>query len=138
MNWYCFLIGDLNLEMISTNGKKNQLSEKALTVERIPCYICPQPMCKNIIGIESNRAKSSTWLEWERDHFSKWCMIFSFMASVSHDFGLCCCRYELVESESGIQFGPFPIPLHGLPARFWREKDDEEDQWTKQSLITSP
>ncbi|XP_047962893.1 abscisic acid 8'-hydroxylase 4-like [Salvia hispanica] len=47
-------------------------------------------------------------------------------------------RYELVESESGIQFGPFPIPLHGLPARFWREKDDEEDQWTKQSLITSP
>ncbi|XP_042015275.1 abscisic acid 8'-hydroxylase 4-like [Salvia splendens] len=48
-------------------------------------------------------------------------------------------RYELVESESGIQFGPFPIPLHGLPARFWREEDDdEEDHRTKQSLIPSP
>lgn len=38
-------------------------------------------------------------------------------------------RYELVGSESGIQYGPFPVPLHGLPARFWRE-----DQRTKQPL----
>ncbi|KAI3460233.1 hypothetical protein Pfo_016896 [Paulownia fortunei] len=29
-------------------------------------------------------------------------------------------RYELVGSESGIQYGPFPVPLQGLPARFWR------------------
>ncbi|KAL0432493.1 UNVERIFIED_CONTAM: Abscisic acid 8'-hydroxylase [Sesamum latifolium] len=31
-------------------------------------------------------------------------------------------RYELVGSESGIQYGPFPVPLHGLPARFWKEE----------------
>ncbi|XP_057469487.1 abscisic acid 8'-hydroxylase CYP707A1-like [Actinidia eriantha] len=30
-------------------------------------------------------------------------------------------RWEVVESQSGIQYGPFPIPLQGLPARFWRE-----------------
>lgn len=52
---------------------------------------------------------------------SKWCVILLSC--------LCCCRYELVGSESGIQYGPFPVPLHGLPARFWRE-----DQRTKQPL----
>ncbi|KAK4383434.1 Abscisic acid 8'-hydroxylase [Sesamum angolense] len=31
-------------------------------------------------------------------------------------------RYELVGSESGIEYGPFPVPLHGLPARFWKEE----------------
>nr|WET52764.1 cytochrome P450 707A367 [Callicarpa americana] len=31
-------------------------------------------------------------------------------------------RYELVGSESGIQYGPFPVPLHGLPASFWKEE----------------
>nr|AJD25239.1 cytochrome P450 CYP707A99 [Salvia miltiorrhiza] len=46
-------------------------------------------------------------------------------------------RYELVASESGIQFGPFPIPLHGLPARFSRS-EDAQDQWTKQNPISSP
>ncbi|KAK6938680.1 Cytochrome P450 [Dillenia turbinata] len=30
-------------------------------------------------------------------------------------------RWEVVGSQSGIQYGPFPIPLHGLPARFWKE-----------------
>ncbi|KAM7521010.1 hypothetical protein LguiB_019972 [Lonicera macranthoides] len=30
-------------------------------------------------------------------------------------------RWEAVGSESGIQYGPFPVPLHGLPARFWKE-----------------
>lgn len=30
-------------------------------------------------------------------------------------------RWELEESEDGIQYSPFPVPLHGLPARFWRE-----------------
>ncbi|CAM8974228.1 unnamed protein product [Rhodiola kirilowii] len=29
-------------------------------------------------------------------------------------------RWEVVGAETGIQYGPFPIPLHGLPARFWR------------------
>ncbi|KAH6782206.1 cytochrome P450 [Perilla frutescens var. hirtella] len=43
-------------------------------------------------------------------------------------------RYELVGSESGIEYGPFPVPLHGLPARFWRE----ENQWTKPPLISPP
>ncbi|KAK6130883.1 hypothetical protein DH2020_035358 [Rehmannia glutinosa] len=31
-------------------------------------------------------------------------------------------RYEVVGSESGIQYGPFPVPLNGLPARFWKEE----------------
>ncbi|OAY22925.1 abscisic acid 8'-hydroxylase CYP707A1 [Manihot esculenta] len=30
-------------------------------------------------------------------------------------------RWEVVGSEDGIQYGPFPVPLHGLPARFWKE-----------------
>ncbi|KAL0438719.1 UNVERIFIED_CONTAM: Abscisic acid 8'-hydroxylase [Sesamum latifolium] len=32
-------------------------------------------------------------------------------------------RYELVGCESGIEYSPFPVPLHGLPARFWRDVD---------------
>ncbi|KAJ6971709.1 abscisic acid 8'-hydroxylase CYP707A1 [Populus alba] len=30
-------------------------------------------------------------------------------------------RWKVVGSQSGIQYGPFPVPLHGLPARFWKE-----------------
>ncbi|KAJ4701754.1 Abscisic acid 8'-hydroxylase [Melia azedarach] len=30
-------------------------------------------------------------------------------------------RWEVIGSQSGIQYGPFPIPLQGLPARFWKE-----------------
>ncbi|KAK9166404.1 hypothetical protein Scep_001595 [Stephania cephalantha] len=30
-------------------------------------------------------------------------------------------RWEVVGSQSGIQYGPFPVPQHGLPARFWKE-----------------
>lgn len=30
-------------------------------------------------------------------------------------------RWEVEESQGGIQYGPFPVPLDGLPARFWRE-----------------
>lgn len=30
-------------------------------------------------------------------------------------------RWEVVGSESGIQYGPFPVPVQGLPARFWKE-----------------
>ncbi|KAG5613091.1 hypothetical protein H5410_024372 [Solanum commersonii] len=30
-------------------------------------------------------------------------------------------RWEVVGSGSGIQYGPFPIPLGGLAARFWKE-----------------
>ncbi|OVA10475.1 Cytochrome P450 [Macleaya cordata] len=30
-------------------------------------------------------------------------------------------RWKVVGSQSGIQYGPFPIPQHGLPARFWKE-----------------
>ncbi|GAB4852149.1 hypothetical protein Ancab_016339 [Ancistrocladus abbreviatus] len=30
-------------------------------------------------------------------------------------------RWELVGSQSGIQYRPFPVPVHGLPARFWKE-----------------
>ncbi|CAK9135311.1 unnamed protein product [Ilex paraguariensis] len=29
-------------------------------------------------------------------------------------------RWEVVGSQSGIQYGPFPIPLLGLPAKFWK------------------
>ncbi|KAL3505199.1 hypothetical protein ACH5RR_035040 [Cinchona calisaya] len=30
-------------------------------------------------------------------------------------------RLEAVGSQSGIQYSPFPVPLHGLPARLWKE-----------------
>ncbi|KAI5656198.1 hypothetical protein M9H77_24991 [Catharanthus roseus] len=30
-------------------------------------------------------------------------------------------RWEVVGSQSGVEHGPFAIPLHGLPARFWKE-----------------
>ncbi|KAL4303149.1 hypothetical protein GQ457_10G020890 [Hibiscus cannabinus] len=30
-------------------------------------------------------------------------------------------RWEVVSSESGIQYGPFPVPQGGLPARFWKD-----------------
>ncbi|XP_057965132.1 abscisic acid 8'-hydroxylase 4 [Malania oleifera] len=30
-------------------------------------------------------------------------------------------RWEAVGSQSGIQYGPFPVPLNGLPARFWKQ-----------------
>ncbi|GLT46966.1 hypothetical protein SLA2020_206910 [Shorea laevis] len=30
-------------------------------------------------------------------------------------------RWEAVGSKSGIQYGPFPVPLHGLPTKFWKE-----------------
>ncbi|XP_049391993.1 abscisic acid 8'-hydroxylase CYP707A1 [Solanum stenotomum] len=30
-------------------------------------------------------------------------------------------RWEVVGSGSGIQYGPFPVPLGGLAARFWKE-----------------
>lgn len=29
-------------------------------------------------------------------------------------------RWEVVGSQSGVEYGPFPIPQNGLPARFWR------------------
>lgn len=29
-------------------------------------------------------------------------------------------RWEVVGSGSGIQYGPFPVPLGGLAARFWK------------------
>ncbi|MBA0874841.1 hypothetical protein Goshw_022853 [Gossypium schwendimanii] len=30
-------------------------------------------------------------------------------------------RWEVMGSESGIQYGPFPVPQQGLPARFWKQ-----------------
>ncbi|XP_039006867.1 abscisic acid 8'-hydroxylase 4-like isoform X1 [Hibiscus syriacus] len=30
-------------------------------------------------------------------------------------------RWEVVGCESGIQYGPFPVPQGGLPARFWKQ-----------------
>ncbi|XP_027092110.2 abscisic acid 8'-hydroxylase CYP707A1-like [Coffea arabica] len=30
-------------------------------------------------------------------------------------------RWEVVGSNSGVQYGPFPVPLRGLPARLWKE-----------------
>lgn len=30
-------------------------------------------------------------------------------------------RWEVEGVENGIQYGPFPVPLHGLPARFWKD-----------------
>ncbi|PWA48649.1 ABA 8-oxidase [Artemisia annua] len=35
-------------------------------------------------------------------------------------------RWEVVGSRSGIQYGPFPVPMHGLPARFKKESTREK------------
>ncbi|CAL0312124.1 unnamed protein product [Lupinus luteus] len=35
-------------------------------------------------------------------------------------------RWEVVGYQSGIQYSPFPVPLHGLPARFWRNEQTQE------------
>ena len=34
------------------------------------------------------------------------------------------CRWEVVGSESGIQYSPFPVPMQGLPAKFWKESSN--------------
>ncbi|XP_047321983.1 abscisic acid 8'-hydroxylase CYP707A1-like [Impatiens glandulifera] len=31
-------------------------------------------------------------------------------------------RWEVVGTQSGVQYSPFPIPLQGLPARFWKRE----------------
>ncbi|KAL5714167.1 (+)-abscisic acid 8'-hydroxylase [Ranunculus cassubicifolius] len=36
-------------------------------------------------------------------------------------------RWGVVKSHSGIQYGPFPVPQHGLPARFWKESNCSKD-----------
>ncbi|KAK6946113.1 Cytochrome P450 [Dillenia turbinata] len=33
-------------------------------------------------------------------------------------------RYEVVGSQNGIQYGPFPVPQHGLPVKFWKESSN--------------
>ncbi|XP_021831722.1 abscisic acid 8'-hydroxylase 4 [Prunus avium] len=33
-------------------------------------------------------------------------------------------RWEVEGSQSGIQYGPFPVPQHGLPVRFWEESNN--------------
>ncbi|KAK7859661.1 abscisic acid 8'-hydroxylase 4 [Quercus suber] len=33
-------------------------------------------------------------------------------------------RWEVVGSESGIQYSPFPVPMQGLPAKFWKESSN--------------
>ncbi|XP_077224377.1 abscisic acid 8'-hydroxylase 4-like [Tasmannia lanceolata] len=37
-------------------------------------------------------------------------------------------RWEVVGSQSGIQYSPFPVPQHGLPARFWKESQQPKDK----------
>ncbi|VVA26720.1 PREDICTED: abscisic acid 8'-hydroxylase [Prunus dulcis] len=32
--------------------------------------------------------------------------------------------WEVEGSQSGIQYGPFPVPQHGLPVRFWEESNN--------------
>ncbi|XP_057418351.1 abscisic acid 8'-hydroxylase 4 [Lotus japonicus] len=35
-------------------------------------------------------------------------------------------RWEVVGYQSGIQYSPFPVPQHGLPAKFWRKELDSK------------
>ncbi|KAL7156812.1 hypothetical protein ABFS83_02G034400 [Erythranthe nasuta] len=35
-------------------------------------------------------------------------------------------KWEVVSSQDTIQYSPFPVPYNGLPARFWKEPDNEE------------
>ncbi|KAJ8453137.1 hypothetical protein Cgig2_008021 [Carnegiea gigantea] len=39
-------------------------------------------------------------------------------------------RWEVVECESGVEYGPFPIPRHGLPAKFWRKTSSNSSSET--------
>lgn len=42
-------------------------------------------------------------------------------------------RYELMGSKGdGIQYDPFPVPLHGLPAKFWKQEES-----TNSSMLPS-
>ncbi|PSS29335.1 Abscisic acid 8'-hydroxylase [Actinidia chinensis var. chinensis] len=34
-------------------------------------------------------------------------------------------RWEVVGSQTGIEYGPFPVPLKGLPAKFWKESSTQ-------------
>ncbi|XP_058089504.1 abscisic acid 8'-hydroxylase 4-like [Magnolia sinica] len=34
-------------------------------------------------------------------------------------------RWEVVGPQSGIEYGPFPVPKHGLPAKFWKESSSQ-------------
>ncbi|XP_056161010.1 abscisic acid 8'-hydroxylase 4 [Syzygium oleosum] len=34
-------------------------------------------------------------------------------------------RWEIVGTQSGIQYGPFPVPQHGLPIRIWKDSSSE-------------
>lgn len=36
-------------------------------------------------------------------------------------------RWGVVKSQSGIQYAPFPVPQHGLPARFWKDSSSTKD-----------
>ncbi|KAL2477260.1 Abscisic acid 8'-hydroxylase 4 [Forsythia ovata] len=35
-------------------------------------------------------------------------------------------RWEVVGTQNLIEYSPFPVPHHGLPARFWKESDNQE------------
>ncbi|KAL5788317.1 hypothetical protein ACOSP7_005266 [Xanthoceras sorbifolium] len=37
-------------------------------------------------------------------------------------------RWEVVGSQSGIEYAPFPVPQQGLPARFWKESMSSSSQ----------
>ncbi|CAN0922307.1 Abscisic acid 8'-hydroxylase CYP707A1 [Linum grandiflorum] len=37
-------------------------------------------------------------------------------------------RWEVVGDESGTQNCPFPVPMNGLPARFWKQHQHEEEE----------
>ncbi|CAI9769939.1 unnamed protein product [Fraxinus pennsylvanica] len=35
-------------------------------------------------------------------------------------------RWEVVGTQNLVEYSPFPVPQHGLPARFWKESDTQE------------
>ncbi|CAA2989075.1 abscisic acid 8 -hydroxylase 4 [Olea europaea subsp. europaea] len=35
-------------------------------------------------------------------------------------------RWKVVGTQNLVEYSPFPVPQHGLPARFWKESDNEE------------
>jgi len=56
-----------------------------------------------------------------RNSFSCKNIAQSLYKTLTRAFCILVRRWEVVGSQSGIQYGPFPVPLHGLPARFWKE-----------------
>ncbi|KAL2460248.1 Abscisic acid 8'-hydroxylase 4 [Abeliophyllum distichum] len=45
-------------------------------------------------------------------------------------------RWEVVGTQNLVEYSPFPVPRHGLPARFWKESDNQDSRTLHLAEIT--